>query len=1011
MIKRRIISAFIALVLIISALPAIAVAESQTMYVAVNVLQSYYSWSQLSEKYALLPYGTEVTVLKTSELWARLENPDGPYIYVQKRFLTSKNPNVAPVACYCKADGVKVYSLPSETDGEVLTKINYGAKVNGVALTTDKKWLRIEQDGEYAYVKAEDFSLYSNSTETNVYVGVNVTTLRKTASVAGASNGSAYFGEEFMMREISGDWAYITNGIVSGWTPAESLQSAPVAGKKTTYSVNSYNTKLYARSGKSLSVFDTLEYGQLVDVVAITPDREFAMVEYEETYGYIYMNELNKLDLPESEIPGLDGDDEEITGEIYAYVVVEKTPAYESATTSSKRVGTVYYGEKLKIEKVSNDWIYITNAVGSGWIQSAAVSLTDPIKDSTEGSEKIYASVVSDSAPAFEAADGFSKRIGTVYKGEQLEIIEVKGDWAHVKNSKGDGWVLRYDLTFINIDDEGNAQYDVVYVMESKVPAYQSATELSQKIGHVYYGEMLYLVKVEGDWAQIKNNSGTGWIMKSALSTQNPEDVPNNDVTDLYVTAQSAPAYAEATTTSKRIGTVYYGEQVRLIKTKDDWAYIRNAVGEGWVKRSALGAYLPDTDASDGSITVYVTANVATAYKNSSASSGKIGTVSFGEVLTCTEVKGSWAKVSNSAGEGWVQKSALSTTNPAKLSQSYYCVVSRTYLYARPVSGANTKAYIEMKDSVTVRGTTSDGEWYLVEYGNKYGYVKTTEFAASKPSDKDTVYIKDNFTTVYQNASSSSKVITEVYYGQDYIRMSTSNEWTLIANSAGQGWVKTSALTTVNPNKSGSVLYITTDDAVVRKKPASDGKKVTTLDKGDIVTGVAITPDEKWVRIKYNGGYAYMSTNDISVKGQSEYEDPCPGTANDTIEKVVALAIEQYGKPYVYAEEGPDTYDCSGLMQYCYQKGAGIKLLRSAHDQGYDERFTHIQSVSELKRGDVLVFDTIDDGDDLSDHTGLYLGDGKFIHASSSAGKVIVSDVSSGYYARKFSWALRVIGD
>ncbi|MGN1007103.1 MAG: NlpC/P60 family protein [Aristaeellaceae bacterium] len=45
----------------------------------------------------------------------------------------------------------------------------------------------------------------------------------------------------------------------------------------------------------------------------------------------------------------------------------------------------------------------------------------------------------------------------------------------------------------------------------------------------------------------------------------------------------------------------------------------------------------------------------------------------------------------------------------------------------------------------------------------------------------------------------------------------------------------------------------------------------------------------------------------------------------------------------------------------------------------------------------------------MCDHTGIYLGSNMFIHASSGAGKVIVSDLSSGYYNRVFSWGRRVL--
>ena len=62
-----------------------------------------------------------------------------------------------------------------------------------------------------------------------------------------------------------------------------------------------------------------------------------------------------------------------------------------------------------------------------------------------------------------------------------------------------------------------------------------------------------------------------------------------------------------------------------------------------------------------------------------------------------------------------------------------------------------------------------------------------------------------------------------------------------------------------------------------------------------------------------------------------------------------------------------------------------------------------------LKRGDVVCFDTEPTDGDLSDHTGIYLGQGYFIHSSSGAGKVIVSSLTSGYYKDNFSWGRRIL--
>ncbi len=122
-------------------------------------------------------------------------------------------------------------------------------------------------------------------------------------------------------------------------------------------------------------------------------------------------------------------------------------------------------------------------------------------------------------------------------------------------------------------------------------------------------------------------------------------------------------------------------------------------------------------------------------------------------------------------------------------------------------------------------------------------------------------------------------------------------------------------------------------------------------------------------------------------------------------EIVARHALEHLDAPYVFGTAGPDRFDCSGLVLHCLKRD-GIRLPHSAKDIGSDERYRQITDVRALLPGDLVCFDTVRDRDPY-DHIGFYLGGGQFVHASSSKGKVIVSDLAD-YYLDKFTGARRV---
>ena len=191
----------------------------------------------------------------------------------------------------------------------------------------------------------------------------------------------------------------------------------------------------------------------------------------------------------------------------------------------------------------------------------------------------------------------------------------------------------------------------------------------------------------------------------------------------------------------------------------------------------------------------------------------------------------------------------------------------------------------------------------------------------------------------------------------------------------------------------------------------NDDGEVTALAAGTVTITVKTyngkTAKSK-LTIKGDAGDAPTGQGKPTASDVTQYSDDLSNA--DKIEYLIHVAQSRLGKPYVYGGFGPDKFDCSGFTYYCF-KQIGITLKDSAYKQGYDSKYEKLMTFAELKRGDVVVFNTVSDSD-LSDHTGIYLGNGYFIHASSSAKKVVVSQFktsSSNYYERVFSWGMRIL--
>lgn len=127
--------------------------------------------------------------------------------------------------------------------------------------------------------------------------------------------------------------------------------------------------------------------------------------------------------------------------------------------------------------------------------------------------------------------------------------------------------------------------------------------------------------------------------------------------------------------------------------------------------------------------------------------------------------------------------------------------------------------------------------------------------------------------------------------------------------------------------------------------------------------------------------------------------------ASRLAESITITAIGLTGTPYRYGGNTPaGGFDCSGLIGYVYREGAGVTLPRSV--RGLADGPWPKVAVAALGTGDVVFFSP--DGRGLS-HAGIYVGEGRFIHAPATGGTVRLDHLDRGYWASRVRHGMRIL--
>ncbi len=283
-------------------------------------------------------------------------------------------------------------------------------------------------------------------------------------------------------------------------------------------------------------------------------------------------------------------------------------------------------------------------------------------------------------------------------------------------------------------------------------------------------------------------------------------------------------------------------------------------------------------------------------------------------------------------------------------------------------------------DLVTEVFVVNNSEWSNVQLANGsegyvYNYYLTTDYVEPLPEVVEekaveesafeevsgTLYIAVGAANVRSEATVSSDIVTTLYYGNSIDYSAYADGWYKVNTAGGQ---------------SG---YIRED--LLRDTPVPQ-------EELDALENVAEPQPEE------------------SVPAEPEPapspEPIAPGNSGGVA--AVNIALAQVGKPYVYGTAGPNTFDCSGLVQYAVIN-AGGSISRSSYTQACDGIAVPFSAgdYSQLAPGDVLCFAF---GGGVS-HVGMYVGDGQFVHAMNPSDGIQVNNLN-GYWGNSLAYVRRI---
>lgn len=326
-------------------------------------------------------------------------------------------------------------------------------------------------------------------------------------------------------------------------------------------------------------------------------------------------------------------------------------------------------------------------------------------------------------------------------------------------------------------------------------------------------------------------------------------------------------------------------------------------------------------------------------------------------------------------------------------------IVTGNVVNFRKEPDLSSKILFQLNEGTIVTVVDSKGDWYRVVYNDAYGWMHR-DWLQVREKSIATGIVTGTVVNVRSKPTTGSEVIAQYKKGAKVEIFEKSGGWYRV--SVGEeryGWMSGDWVRIKEETVSRGNTQTDRPDAGNKGTEASDPGSSDieeAQEAGNKASESVETADSA-------GGTE--ETDDGSENADAADNESGAGSGEDIVDRqaLVEYAKTLLGIKYVYGGETEKGFDCSGFVKYVYNH-FGISIERTSSSQAKGGRKV---KKSELKPGDLVFFDTVDDGvlNDIS-HVGIYIGDGNFIHASTYLKKKItIESLSSSYYSKRYMTA------